>query len=525
MSIDPAEVALNVLKQQEQNREALRVLVDEQLSHGYRHVVTRAPMGHTVAYLGSVTLEWFATRVRFASSLPLFEHKIDPVTKKIVIDHDTIQEISQRNPDWSRQSAITQYLVTRPNHKFPPVLAVISQPWVDNPNAADWGPDGRAMRATAGFTSLDSEGKIGVLEIPDSATIYALDGQHRLMGAKGLVELMNSGSLTRWTKDHKEAGTITLNELGVDASSIQAVASERIGIELIAAVNEGELRETARQRVRGIFVHVNMMAAQLSKGEIALLNEDDGFAIIAKKAALEHPLLKHKEGADDRLQWERATLTKNSKEFTTLETLKEAAHDYLGFVEPYANWRSREKGLVPIRPEEDELEAGTDAFFEFLTNLSSLPSVQEMVNGSSPKDLRPPLSEGGSGSGIMRPVLQRAVALAAGALVFEKKISAAAVFSRLIQLDSNNGLVISEPASPFYGVLWELSGKVREAGRVMAADILRFMLGGGFPEQEARELLQAQLSIRRTHPVTETVIGWDGQPLPQGQMISLPQVY
>ncbi|HAA30037.1 MAG TPA: hypothetical protein DCE56_23060, partial [Cyanobacteria bacterium UBA8553] len=65
--------------------------------------------------------------------------KFNPDTQNIEIDAETIEEIQQRPLDWSRQATLAQYLAARKHHKFPPVLVVMNQPWVDNPQAAEWG--------------------------------------------------------------------------------------------------------------------------------------------------------------------------------------------------------------------------------------------------------------------------------------------------------------------------------------------------------------------------------------------------
>jgi hypothetical protein len=62
-------------------------------------------MGNSEAYIGSVTLEWLDSRVRFASQMPLFRQKFDLQTNNIVRDDETIDEIIQRPLDWSRQAS------------------------------------------------------------------------------------------------------------------------------------------------------------------------------------------------------------------------------------------------------------------------------------------------------------------------------------------------------------------------------------------------------------------------------------
>ena len=82
------------------------------------------------------------------------------------------------------------------------MLEVNNQPWVDNPKAAAWDSQGRAKKATTDFIPLDKDSKVGLLNISEeNVTIYALDGQHRLMGVQGLMELIKSGKLQRYKKD------------------------------------------------------------------------------------------------------------------------------------------------------------------------------------------------------------------------------------------------------------------------------------------------------------------------------------
>ena len=46
-------------------------LLTKYLSENKQLLVQKTEMGGTQAYVGSVTLEWFASQVRFASFLPL----------------------------------------------------------------------------------------------------------------------------------------------------------------------------------------------------------------------------------------------------------------------------------------------------------------------------------------------------------------------------------------------------------------------------------------------------------------------
>ena len=111
--------------------------------------------------------------MRYASQLPLLRQKFNPDTKNVEIDAESIEEIQQRPLDWSRQASLAQYLAARKNHKFPPVLVVINQPWVDNPKANQWDANQRALQPATEFTPLDKDGNVGLLDVSADVTIFA----------------------------------------------------------------------------------------------------------------------------------------------------------------------------------------------------------------------------------------------------------------------------------------------------------------------------------------------------------------
>jgi len=167
------QLTSEVLQRESQERQVLSMLLDKYTSRKDKLFVQAAEMGGTESYIGAVSLEWFAERVRFASQLPLFREKIDPETGKVLIDKDTVQEVLQRPIDYSRQAVLAQYLAARPKHKFPPVLLVLNQPWVDDIAADEWDADGRALRSAADFSPLDSSGRFGNLDVSEGIQIFA----------------------------------------------------------------------------------------------------------------------------------------------------------------------------------------------------------------------------------------------------------------------------------------------------------------------------------------------------------------
>lgn len=522
------DLASQILDREKQEKQALALLLDRFLSRNDQILVQKIEMGGTEAYIGSVTLEWFASRVRFASRLPLFRPKFNPDTQNIEIDAETIEEIQQRPLDWSRQAPLAQYLAARKHHKFPPVLVVINQPWVDNYEAEEWGNNGKAIKSTADFMPLDKDGKAGLLNVSEDVTIFALDGQHRLMGVQGLMELIQTGKLQRYKKDKKPAGSfITVDDLReefqVDPSYLQNLAKEKIGIEFISAVVPGETREEARRRVRSIFVHVNLMAAPLTKGQLAQLDENNGFAIIARKVAVTHPLLKDKPNRNPRVNWDSATVATKATVLTTLQALTEMSERYLG--QKFPHWKpSQDKGLIPMRPEDDELEEGLEEFTKLFDNLANLPSYQRLESGEETPELRRFSFEKESGEGnmIFRPVGQVALVQALGILIFRKKLPLKTVFDKLRKFDTDDGFSnMDYPESIWYGVLYDPNKKrILVAGKDLAVKLLVYILGGIDDDLERAELRQA-LAEARTFE--NRAIGFNGK-FVQPREVGLPPI-
>ncbi|HLP90951.1 MAG TPA: DGQHR domain-containing protein [Nostocaceae cyanobacterium] len=510
-----------------QDKQVVSALLEKLLDQKDQILVQKTQMGGTDAYVGSVTLEWFADRVHFASGLPLLQKKYNPETGNIEIDADSIDEIRQRSIDWSRQAPLVQYLAARKNHKFPPVLVVINQPWVDNPRSPEWDSEGRAIKSTTDFKPLDPDGKVGLLNISEeNVTIYALDGQHRLMGVQGLIDLLKNRQLPRYKKDKTaDISFITVSDLQekyqVDSAYLHSLPQEKIGIEFICAVNAGETRTEARRRVRSIFVHVNLMATPLTKGQLAQLNEDNGFAIVARKIAVNHPLLEQRSDRKPRVNWNSATVATNATVLTTLQALQDMSERYLG--QKFPHWKPLEKGLIPLRPEDEELEEGIQEFTQLFDHLANLPSYKLLEHEDTPSLRRFSFEKGGGESNMLfRPVSQVALAQALGILVFKKGFELTEIFKKLTNFDRKGGFSGMEyPQSLWYGVLYDPNKKrVQVAGRDLAAKLLIYLVGGTEDQMEKAELRKALANART---IEDRTISFDGK-LIKPKDISLPTV-
>ncbi|NEO27004.1 MAG: DGQHR domain-containing protein [Kamptonema sp. SIO4C4] len=486
------------------DQSTLSQLFDDLLTQSQSLLVQKTQMGSTEGYIGSVTLEWVAQRVQFATELPLFQHKFDPKTHNIIRDAETIEQLQQRPLDWSRQASLVQYLAVRRHHKFPSLLVVLSPRWCDRPDAVEWDKHQQATQSAATFTPLDSAATTGLLNLEDNISLFALDGQHRLLGIQGLIKLLRTGRLDRYSKTKKITGTaLTLDELSqtydVERDSLQQLSQEKIAVEFIPAVLTGETHEAAKRRVRSIFVHVNLMAERLSKGQLTLLNEDNGFAIAARQLAVSHPLLKESANHPPRVNWDSATISANSTALTTLQALEDMACGYLSY--PYPHWQPSEKGLIPLRPDAEELDAGLSQLKTLFDHLATLPSYRQLEDGIMTPDLRHFSHEkdGGDGNLLFRPVGQVALVQALGSLVYQSHLSLADIFQKLRRFDAGGGFSgMDYPQSLWYGVLYNPSKqRIQVSGKNLATQLIIYLITGS-TDEFATIKLRTQFAKART---------------------------
>ena len=501
-----------VVQRGREEKRVLRGLLDETRGKKDHFLAVSARMGDSHSYITSVPLRWLAD-VRFAFELDVFDdYRKDG--KRVDINKETVDLLTQRQPDWRRQLPMTAYLATRKHHKFPPVLLVAYQSWIFDPDSDQWGVDKRASKDSITHTSLDSKNE--VVDLDHSGTqFYALDGQHRLMSVKGLRDLLD-GNLYQKKKDGSLGrSSISIGDVMQHAKErdenafkqeLLSIMDETIGVEIIPAVQEGETRKEASMRLRQIFVDVNQNTRRLEKGELALLDETDGFRIVAREVMVLHPLFSRSN--ELLVDTKSNQLNEKSESYTTLQTIVNMTKWYLGQMDGFDAWENyicdkKEAGL--LRPTDEELEKGRLKMEDYFDALMSLPSHKEMIQGESVSKIRSH-AEGCGDNILFRPMAQEALAKAVGDLERERDMEPKAVIEKLNRHDNRGkpDLKLTVPASPFFGVLCEPSTKKmrRQASyRDLAAQMFVYLLGGGFSEAEDRDLLRKQVAeSRRTTP-------------------------
>ena len=309
-----------ILENRKQEEEYLRTKLDELLQDEDKQIVRRVTMGGSVGYVAPARLRWIELRLLSFTQLPILKTFVDAATGQMRYDEETIELLEQRNPELSRELDMALYLLTHPNRKFPGMLAVVQEDWVDKPDSAEWVPDAngvmRASRTSFPLRLLDSEGRIALIDFSrPGVRAYVIDGGHRLRAIRAALKFITSGSMElkfgRAKKTLNVAGFAEeyAQELSELEDTMHRLPDESVAVEYLPAVMKGETRDEARARTRSVFVHVNKSMRPPTKGEQVLLDEDDGFAIIARRVAMTHPIFRHNGKAGERVTWKASSIS------------------------------------------------------------------------------------------------------------------------------------------------------------------------------------------------------------------------
>ena len=498
MDKDDALKALQQKKEADRaSDELLLRLLDDLNEKRDRMTAFRLSMGNNTSYVSSVSLDWIAEKIGYAADIPIFKGKVDSKSKAIDMDEETVENVLQRKPYWSRQLPIAAYLALRNHRKFPPLLVVAYQNWVYKPNSNKWS-ERRALQDSVNVKWLDTEGDYVALDTSETS-FYALDGQHRLMAIQGLKKLiktgkleskendgetksesfLTSGQVENWYRDISEQS----GEAEREIERYRGIMNERIGIEILPAVIRGETIENAHSRLRSVFVYVNENAQRLKEGELVRLDEDHGFRIVARRIMTSHDLLKGRVGV------EKERLAERSSDYTTLPTLVKITEKYLGCKEEYKKWKSSLLSLSElgrIRPSGEELKKGKKQMEEYFDQLSKLKSHRSVIQGENPASFR---RKDEHDHILFRPKAQEALADAIGTIGIEGGTNIENLFAKLKRAEEEGGtsFKLTDPASPWFGVLCNPANRRmrrRKADTELCSQMFRFLLGGEISDLE-----------------------------------------
>ena len=531
-NIDITEDIVDLDNIAEKQKRVLRKILDSHLS-GSKILVNKMHMGKTLkgspksipSYVGSLTLEIINQKIKMGNEMPFMKEKIDEKTGVLTIDADNVKLLSQRAPDWSRQPALAAYLTAKPFRKFSTILVVYSPSWVNDTNHENWS-QGVALKDAIEFEPLDSMGKIGLIDIND-VQLYALDGQHRVMGIRGVSELIDEDQL-KYKKKNGEKSNINpltkeewLNEFGIELSSLREILNETMSIEFIPSIIAGETREDATQRLRSVFVALNTYAKKTTKSEAELLDEDNGYSVLASSTATTHPLFTNKAHIKNRVNFKNTTISKSNTFLTTFEAISNSAENYLKEINSVrdAEWKPRFSGQVPVRPDNSEIEAAREEFKEYLNHLHQLPIFQSIERGENivqlrefPDEQSQDISENEKmGHLLLRPIGQQILARAVGRLVKddENSMKLKDVFDILAQKDNEGKLSAHRPENLWFGVTYNFlkPGMITSSyNQGIASDLFIYLVRGA--ERSEQESLLNKVKELRSYTTSSGEKVW-----------------
>ncbi|RVU83642.1 hypothetical protein EOL70_15050 [Leucothrix sargassi] len=514
---------------QDNEREAkkkrfINQILDEYGGFKGRHISIRGYMGRTLVDSGRPTqiptysamhsLLWVAQNIRMGSEMDFIRNNLDEDTGKLVIDEQNAEVLRQRAPDWSRQLDLASYLIQEDSHKFGTILAVISPAWVDDVGHEFWGKDGRALENASKFEALDSEGNIGLLNL-DDVLVYALDGQHRVMGIRGVSEISEGGIFEKskegahlkkkWNKEE------LLNKLRSSANDITRVLEEKINIEYIPAVVVGETRHEATKRIRSVFNAINNQAKKPDKGENILLDENNGAHIVARRIG-HHPIFRTFD-KQTRVDWKRPNNSAHEeKNITTLPSLAACVEYYVKFLKKELSWKP-ELSSVPIRPSSTELDGVESEIKEILTKLESLPVFERLKSGLELSILReiPTDKNKKAESNLLLWAIGLPILFQSLAKCLSQNYKIDDLISRLIELDTKGAFKMSDPRSIWYLVTYDsMNKKIKPRKTGLPVEAMTHLLIGS-NEEKSLKLLEKIIEARKTPESDQQWIGYDGK--------------
>ena len=471
-------------------------------------------------YTFQTTTEWVGMNVKLVGEMEMFSHELGDYRRigddygNIEITSENIDLIRQRPVDFSRAHGIAKYLLMHPFHNLPDLVLVVTAPWVEDDSAPQW-ENGRAKVDSCNIETIAELSDKAILHLgkhgqANRYSIYALDGQHRLIGIKAALEMLESGVLHHKKKDGSPAGRNAedrlddwLDEvegLGISKADLLKFRNERVGIKLVPAVCKGETWEEAVQRVASIFKAFNTTSVAVPKGAAAAMDHEDGFAITARRTWKESAFLKDLKGQrGPRLSATNNTIAAKSTVLTTLATMKKMAEEYLKNGR-YGEWyRPIKKNSMGQPPSEALVALAVQDFLALWEAIASLPSmraiepwdllpadVKAVTPNREPRNVAemrrfPTADVPGEGHMLFRPLGQQALATAIGVLINDplRPMSLDDIFRRLSTYDAAGGFCLTDRTKPWWGVLYDQTkDKIVTSGASLAADLLIHMLGG-----------------------------------------------
>jgi DNA sulfur modification protein DndB len=259
----------------------------------------RAHMGDWFYYVSVLKMRDAADRVSYADEIH---------------ESKTLNDLLQRRLT-ERSKTISDYLLGQHQRLF---NAMVIGVYEGNPSFAELALQHTEHVGVPFEQSEALEGMLGYLVLDGSERLFAIDGQHRIVGIREAL------------------------------SADPKLAEEEVSVIFVGHSNTAD----GKKRTRRLFTTLNRYAKPVSKGDIILLDEDDIVAIVTRLLVEVYPKFRDCVA----ISMEKNLKTNDVKNLTSIVGLYDALDFYLAS-ESGNKWAS----IKRFRPSEDEIEAFYDA--------------------------------------------------------------------------------------------------------------------------------------------------------------------
>jgi DNA sulfur modification protein DndB len=351
-------------------------------------------------------------------------HRIITVSESEELYTKNINQILQRDINDKRIKNISNYLVNTNDHFFSSIIVAIHKgnpEWSDVDVSEQFTIKGKKID-TDNFNFINN--KIGILTLSGGEEIFALDGQHRLVGLRDAIK-----------------------------------KNEELGEEEISLVYVIHNQENA-ERTRRLFTVLNKYAEKPKKAELIILEEDDVAAINTRRLVTNFEPFK-KENA---LTPSKTSSISNSdlKSFTTLVTINKINTILY----------SKNKNFYTVRPSKKDINIYYKKSLEFWNFIfESFPEIEDFIDGKKDIKLKGKLFNRNThtgGSLLLRPVGQENIAKVYK--YFDK-------IDKLDFLKKNIRKIDFSLTGPYFNYIFWNNGNMVPKELKLKLDLILFLLG------------------------------------------------
>jgi len=389
----------------------------------------RAKMGDWIYYSAFMKLGDVAERVSLADEI----HR-----------HKELREMIQRQVDDSNHAeAIKKYLLTQEQRFFNSLVLGV---YGGDPDFYEL-TIGNSAQMKGSELPAYLNGALGILRLTGAEKMFAIDGQHRVVGIKKAVQ--ENASL----KDD----------------------------EIIVLLVGHKTNDAGMERSRRLFTTLNRYAKPVSKADIIALDEDDIVAILTRMLVEQHPFFSKfllvKKG--------KSIPATDKRFFTTLETLYDVIDTYLE--KDTKEWKDAKK----FRPSDQIIRREyrrLTSFWELL--IEALPALSDL-QGTEREDQRAAQYRNKNGGHL----LYRPAGLMIVVEVIKTLVDDGYPLAGVISAIAKVPMQLTD--DPWAGLLWDVTNRrmiMSGDNRSLAGRLLIFGITGtstltGKSEREMREEL------------------------------------